>query len=52
MDKIKILLEDPDLKSETKVKSTRLITNKCDVILFLIGVIEEWPESFEKAAGK
>lgn len=52
MDKIKILLEDPDLKSETKEKSARLIKNKCDVTLFLIGFIEKWPESFEKAAGK
>lgn len=52
MDKIKILLEDPDLKSETKEKSVRLIENKCDVTLFLIGFIEEWPESFERAAGK
>ncbi len=51
IDKIKILLEDPDLKSETKRKSARLIKSKCDVTLFLTRFIEEWPESFEKAAG-
>lgn len=51
MNKIMILLEDPDLKSETKEKSARLIKNKCDVTQFLIRFIEEWPESFEKAAG-
>ena len=49
MDKIKELLDRPDLKAETKMKSERLIKDKCDLTRFMIRFIEEWPESFGTA---
>ena len=45
LDEIEELLSNPDLKSETKEASMRLINNKCDVTAFLVRFIEEWPES-------
>lgn len=40
------LLDRPDLKSETKIRSKRLINSKCDVTAFLVRFVEEWPASF------
>ncbi|NLE34329.1 MAG: DUF354 domain-containing protein [Bacteroidales bacterium] len=42
------LLDRPHLKSETKIRSERLINSKCDVTAFLVRFIEEWPNSFNK----
>lgn len=48
LQKVDELLNIPDLKSETKKKSIRLINCKCDVTAFLVKFIEEWPDSFYK----
>ncbi len=49
MTKIRDLLDQPDLKAETKMKSDRLIKDKCDLTGFMIRFIEEWPGSFGRA---
>jgi len=49
MTKIQDLLDQPDLKAETKMKSARLIKDKCDLPGFMIRFIEKWPESFGRA---
>ena len=46
MTKIRDLLDQPDLKAATKMKSARLIKDKCDLTGFMIRFIEEWPDSF------
>lgn len=46
LDRVDELFDRPDLKSETKKKSERLINSKCDVTGFLVSFVEEWPESF------
>ncbi|MFN2336820.1 MAG: DUF354 domain-containing protein [Bacteroidales bacterium] len=46
MERIRELLDIPDLKFETKKKTERLIQSKCDVTAFLVSFIEEWPQSF------
>lgn len=51
IDKINELLDHPGLKVETKIKSGRLIKDKCDLTAFMIRFIEEWPKSFDKAGG-
>ena len=48
LDRVDELLERPELKSETKKLSERLINSKCDVTAFLVSFVEEWPESFER----
>jgi predicted glycosyltransferase len=48
IEKINSLLARPDLKTETKRQSARLINSKCDVTAFLVSFVEEWPESFER----
>ena len=48
IEKIDSLLAEPELKSETKKLSERLINSKCDVTAFLVSFVEEWPESFER----
>jgi len=52
MEKINCLLDHPGLKAETKVKSDRLIKDKCDLTGFMIRFIEKWPESFGTVGGK
>jgi len=48
LDRVDELLDRPELKSETKKLSERLINSKCDVTAFLVSFVEEWPESFER----
>ena len=43
MERITELLNRPDLKSETKKSSQRLINDKCDVTRFLVQFIEDYP---------
>ncbi len=44
--KIDELLDRPEIKSETKNRSERLISSKCDVTAFLVRFVEGWPGSF------
>jgi predicted glycosyltransferase len=46
--KVDEVLDRPDLKSETKSRSERLINSKCDVTAFLVRFVDEWPDSFTK----
>lgn len=46
--KVDELLGRPNLKSETKKKSERIISSKCDVTAFLVKFVEEWPGSFNR----
>jgi uncharacterized protein len=46
MTKMQDLMDRPGLKAETKMKSERLIKDKCDLTGLMVRFIEGWPESF------
>lgn len=47
--KIKELVQNPNLKNEWKTKRDRLLADKIDLTAFLIWLIENYPESFQEA---
>ena len=49
MDRIRELLDTPGLKSETKIRSARLIKEKCDLTGFLVKYLEGLHEKKEDA---
>ena len=49
IEKLRELLDNPALKSETKRKGERLIKEKCDLTEYLTRFITEWPDSYRSA---